>query len=180
MTTPPELLEQSLEAHGDALYRAALLAAGDEGRAAALLRELAAALGAPALLARRVAAARAAEARAADERAPRRPRPARANLFAPFALHHLGLDQRMALGLHLLLGYDGPRLAGVLGLDTATARAAMVEGARALGPATGHALADRVSGEACPGLRPLLADPSGGSRHSAPVRGPPATRQARR
>lgn len=184
MTTPPELLEHSLEVYGDTLYRAALIAAGDEGRAAALLRELAAGIGRaqaapeaappaldePALLARLVAAARAAEAAEAAH-APRRQRQPRANLFAPFALHHLGLDQRMALGLHLLLGYDGPRLAAVLGLDTPVARAALIEAARALGPAAGHALTDRVTGEACAGVRAILADASAGSRHSAAVRG---------
>ncbi len=182
MTTPPELLEQSLDAFGDTLYRLALLAAGDEGRAAGLLRDLAGQLAAPDapplaldepdLIARLVAVARADEERAARSRAAAKtPRAARANLFAPFALHHLPLEQRLALGLHLLLGYDGARLGRALASEPAAARAALIEGARALGPAAGVALTDRVSGEQCAGVREILADPGAGLRHSAAVRG---------
>lgn len=187
MTTPPELLEHSLDVHGDTLYRLALLLAGDERGAAGLLRDLAAALGPalaapdgepapldePALLARLVAVARAAEARAAARRQPAlaAPRRARANLFAPFALQRLTLDQRAALGLHLLLGYDGVRSARVLGGDPAGARATLIAGARALGHAAGASLTDRFSDDACAGVRAILADPAAGSRHSAAVRG---------
>lgn len=185
MTTPAELLEQSLAAHGDTLFRVALVTAGDERQAGQLLRDLAASLrrelaapeatrtplGEPELLARLVATARAAEQRAAGRRGHKGPGPTRLNLFAPFALHHLSLEQRLALSLHLLLGYDGPRLALVLGGDTAGARAALVAGARALGPAIGVALTDRASDARCEGVRAIIADPSAGSRQSAAVRG---------
>lgn len=181
MTPPPEQLEQTLEAHGDALYRVAVVMVGDEGGAARLLRDLAAALGQPgapaapldepALVALLVAAARAAAEGEARGGPARRPRRERANLFAPFALHHLTLDQRTAVALHLLLGYDGQRLAAALGGDLAGARAALVAGVRSLAPAAGASLTDRVSGEQCDQVRAVLADPAAGSRSGAAVRG---------
>ncbi|NTU79888.1 MAG: anti-sigma factor [Chloroflexales bacterium] len=182
MTTPPELLEQSLDAHGDTLYWIALVVAGDERRAAALLRDMmspdaleagGAAPDEPALMARLAAAARRQEEREAG-RGGRARGAARVNLFAPFAIHSLPLDQRLALALYLLLGYDGARLAGALGGDEASARAALIAGARGLGPAVGATLTDRVSGEQCAAARDALIDPVATARHST-VRGHLAT-----
>lgn len=176
MTFPAELLEGALAAHGDTLYRLALLLGGDERAAEALLRATVAErvaawreappVGPPdeaELLAGLVAAARA----AADKRGPRRP-PAP---FGPFNLGRLPVDQRMALGLHLLPGYDAARIGRVLGLDTAAALAVLVDAVRALGPAAGHSLTDRVSGDLCASVRAALADPSAGARHGAAMRG---------
>lgn len=185
MTPPAELLEQALTKSGDPLYRLALLLAGDEAGAERLLRASVAALvaawresppavppGEPELLADLVAAARADEEQRAKQR-PARPRGQVA--FGPFALGRLPLEQRAALGLFLLFGYDGLRIAQVTGAEPAVARAALVDAVRALGPAAGHSLPDRVSGELCGPVRASLADPSAGSRHGAAVRGHLAT-----
>jgi hypothetical protein len=180
MVAPAALLEQALAAHGDTLYRLALLAAGDEPAAEALLQALAAerlatwreapppaAPGEPELLTALAAAARAAEAKPArPSRRARRPL-----AFGPFPIARLPLDQRLALGLHLLLGYDGPRIAAVLGGAPEQARALLVAAVRALGPAAGHSLTDRVSGEQCQPVREALVDPTAGSRQGAAVRG---------
>ena len=182
MTIPPELLEQSLDAYGDTLYRIALIIVGDERRTAALLCAPAVApvaTNAPpdafALLARLVAAARRQEERALAQGGARAPKKSGVNLFAPFAMQRLPLDQRLALGLYLLLGYDGAQLAGLLGGDEAAARAALIAGARALGPAVGTTLTDTFSGEQCAGVRDALVDPTATARQSAAVRGHLAT-----
>lgn len=187
MTTPAELLERALAAHGNTLYHFALLAGGDERAAEALLRDLAAERVAawreappaappdePELLAGLAAAAVVAEAK----RAARRPtqagpaaRAGRAAAPGPLALGRLPLDQRLALGLYLLLGYDSSRIARVLGADEAGALAALTAAVRALGPAAGHALTDRVSGDLCGPVRAALADPASTARHGAAVRG---------
>ena len=176
MIPPSVLLEQTLAAHGDRLYHVALLAGGDERAAATLLlramREL---LNAwqeqpptqlPAeteALARIVAAARGAEPRTAR----RRPQ----LVLPPFALHHLPLDQRLALGLHLLLGYDCARAGQALGLDEVEVRAALVAAVRALGPAAGASLPDRVEDEVCEEARAALVDPLAGTRRGPVMRG---------
>lgn len=176
MITPSETLEQALAAHGDTLYRMALLLGGDDRRAEALLRAavtdlLAAGLAAPpdepALLARLVAAARREEARR------RRPAPRPPNSLPPLyrSVLTLPLDQRLALGLALLAGYDMARAAQTAGQDEPTARAALIDAVRTLAPAAGHSLTDRVSGETCDDVRAALIDPAGRQRHSAAVRG---------
>jgi hypothetical protein len=170
------LPEQAFAVHGDVLYRFALALVGDEGRAAQLLRALAADLPAgaasePALLSGLLAAARREEERVARGR--RRPRPAPP--LGPFALTSLPLTQRAALIAHLLLGYDGQRLADLLGLAPADARAALIDAVRALGSAAGLALTDRVSDERCAPVRDLLVDPALGSRQSTAARGHLAT-----
>jgi hypothetical protein len=181
MTPPAELLERALAAHGDTLYRFALLMGGDERAAEALLRDLVAAqVGAwheaapPAppdeaeLLAGLAVAARAAEARRTARRRPPPPP-------GPFALGRLPVDQRLALGLHLLLGYDAARSGRVLGVGQDAALAALTDAVRAVGPAAGHSLPDRISGDLCLPVRAALTDPSSGARHGAAVRGHLAT-----
>lgn len=170
------LPEQIFAVHGDVLYRFALALTGDEGRAGRLLCALAADLPAdapaePALLAALLATARRAEEQAARSRR----RPQRARPLGPFALQSLPLEQRAALVAHLLLGYDGQRLADLLGLSAETARTALIDAVRALGLAAGLALTDRVSDERCAPVRDLLADPALGSRQSAAARGHLAT-----
>lgn len=187
-----EQLERALAAHGDTLYRVAILAGGDERTAGRLLvvaiRALvvswgeaspAAPPGESELLACLVAAARAHEARSSRGAArarpswsfPRTPSRRSAPSWAPFPLQRLPLDQRLALGLHLLLGDDATRIARALGTDAPAARAALRDGGRALGPAVGLTLTDRTSGELCDAVRDALVDPVGGSRHGAAVRG---------
>ncbi len=176
MITPSALLEQTLAAYGDRLYHMALLASGDERAAATLLlratRELVNAWqnqpppqppAEPEVLARLVTAARGAEPRTA----PRGPQPD----FPPFALHHLPLDQRLALGLHLLLGYDCARVGQALDLDEGTARATLIAAAHALGPAAGTSLPDRIEDELCEKVRAALVDPLAGARHGPIARG---------
>src|SRR5690606_842660 len=79
------------------------------------------------------------------------------------------------IGLHLLLGYDSAHLARALGLDEAGARGALTEAVRALGPAAGHTLTDRTSGEHCLAVREALADPLARARNASAVRGHLAT-----
>jgi len=179
MTSPPELLEQALAAHGDPLFRMALLLGGDARRAEELLRAAVAALLAeglaappdePALLAALAAAARRAEARRGQSgRAAPRPPAGLPPLYRSILL--LPLDGRLALGLALLAGYDLPRLARVAGQEEPATRAALIDAVRALAPAAGTSLTDRVSGETCPDVRAALVDPGGRQRHSAAVRG---------
>jgi hypothetical protein len=176
MITPSALLERTLAAHGDRLYQVALLAGGDERAAATLLlratRELVNTWREqlppqpPAeleVLARLVTAARDAEPRTA-RRGPQLG-------FPPFALHHLPLDQRLALGLHLLLGYDCARVGRALALDEVAARASLIAAVRALGPAAGTSLPDRVEDEVCEDVRAALVDPLAGARHGPVARG---------
>ncbi len=182
MMTPPELLEQALAAHGDLLYHLALLAAGDERGAESLLRAVtndlvaawretptAAAPAAPGLLARLAAAARRSAAQPPGQRtrARRRVRPG----VLPLALQHLSLDQRLALALHLLSGYDVARIGQVLELPASAARNALIAAVRALGPFAGSSLPDRTSGELCLEVHDALADPVAGARHGSLVRG---------
>lgn len=188
MTSPAELLERALTAHGATLYRLALLLAGDEAGAGALLRAAtaervavwresppAAPPGERELLTALADAARVAEAQRAAGRPGKPGRGAQLVAFGPFALQRLPFEQRLALGLFLLASYDGDRIAQVSGVEPAAARATLTEAVRALGPAAGHALSDRVSGELCLPVRESLADPSSGARHGAAVRGHLAT-----
>ncbi|MGQ9926215.1 MAG: anti-sigma factor [Chloroflexaceae bacterium] len=174
MIGPSVLLEQTLAAYGDRLYHVALLAGGDERAAATLLlratRELLNAWDErpptqlPAeteVLARIVTAARSA--------APRTARRGPQLVLPPFALHHLPLDQRLALGLHLLLGYNCTRTGQALGLEEAEARATLIAAMRALGPAAGTSLPDRVENEVCEDVRAALVDPLAGTHRRGPV-----------
>ncbi|MCX7791226.1 MAG: anti-sigma factor [Chloroflexaceae bacterium] len=176
MITPSALLERPLAAYGDRLSHVALLAGGDERAAATLLlratRELLdtwqeqppAHLPAETeVLASLVATARGAE--------PRTPRRAPRLVLSPFALHHLPLDRRLALGLHLLLGYDCARIGQTLALDEVVARTTLIAAVRALGPAAGTSLPDRVEDELCEAVRAALVDPPAGARHGPVARG---------
>ncbi len=166
-------LEQALRNSGDLLYRLALVAGGERQTAERLLLALGSDLAgssAPAappeldLPARLVHLAR-------QQSPPSRQRPAAPNGPALFrSLLALPLEQRMAIALHLLAGYDSPRLAQSLGYDLQTARTKLVEAVRALGPGTGTSLTDRISDEGCAPVRELLADPSAGSRERPAVR----------
>ncbi|MFQ3663196.1 MAG: anti-sigma factor [Chloroflexaceae bacterium] len=174
MITPSALLERTLAVHGDRLYHIALLAGGDERAAAELLQSATRALletwqkGPPTqppaeteLLARLVSVARSTPTRIARRRpwSRRGPRVA----FPPFALHHLTLDQRLAVGLHLLLGYDCARIGQVLDQDHVATRATLIAAVRALGPAAGTSLPDRREDERCETVRAALIDPLAGT-----------------
>ncbi|MCS6881759.1 MAG: hypothetical protein RMK84_08495 [Oscillochloridaceae bacterium] len=180
MITPSALLEQTLAAYGDRLYHMALLAGGDERAAATILlgatRDLSrswqeqppAQLPAETdVLARLVTVARVAEQRMGQRRLRRGPR----LVFSTFALHHLPLDQRLALGLHLLLGYDGARIGQALDLDEDAARAMLIAAVRALGPAAGTSLPDRIEDERCEATRAALVDPATGASYGSVIRG---------
>lgn len=179
MTPPQELIERGLRVHGDALYRAALLLAGDDQGAERLLRaSVAALIAAPPitppdeadLLARLLAAARAAEAkRASKRRAAARP-PADISPIER-SLWLMPAERRLALGLHLLLGYDVARLARVLATDESSARAGLIEAMHAIAPAARVSLTDRTSGDHCLAVREALVDPAGRLRHAPAIRG---------
>lgn len=174
---PSVLLEPIFTTHGDTLYRTALLLEANERRATRLLHALAADLAGAAplnppgdveLLARLVALARAAEAKLKPERRRTR-RPTDSAIYR--SLHSQPLESRLALGLHLLLGYDPERIAAVLGSDPPSATRLLETAMRAVAPAAGTDLPDRVSSDHCYAVRAALIDAAGRERHSAAVRG---------
>jgi hypothetical protein len=175
--SPSVLLEPIFTTHGDTLYRVALLLAPNERRAEQLLHALAAELAAALpltppgdveLLARLVALARTAEAKQKPQR--KQPRNAGASPIYR-SLHSQPLDQRLTLGLHLLLGYDSSRIAAVLGNDPPAAGQLLEQAMRAIAPAAGSDLPDRVSSDHCYAVRAALIDTASRERHSAAVRG---------
>jgi hypothetical protein len=179
--SPPVLLEPLLTVHGDALYQGSLLIATTERRAAQLLQRLAADLAADPpfapptevdLFARLVALARAAEARQKPQRGSARVAAASAVYRS---LQGQPLDQRLALGLHLLFGYEPARIAQALGTDPAAAGRLLEQALRAVAPATGSDLPDLVGSEHCYAVRAALIDPSSRERHSTAVRSHLAT-----
>ncbi|NNJ10681.1 hypothetical protein EKD04_010095 [Chloroflexales bacterium ZM16-3] len=179
MPSPHELIERALRIHGDAIYRAALLLAGNAQGAEGLMRALVAdLLAAPPvsapdeadLLARLLAAARAEVARqAARRREAARPAADLPPLYR--SLFALPADQRLALGLHLLQGYDVGHLARIAAADDAAARAGLIAAMRAVAPAAGISLTDRSSGDHCLSVRDALVDPAGRLRHAPAIRG---------
>lgn len=178
MTTPSTVLEQALDTYGDTLYRVALLLGGDERHAELILRDLAADLVAtfpsgPAdetdLIARLTRAAVSRESSPGARRSVPRPPLSLPPLYR--SLLGLPLEQRLALGLHLLLGYDIARLARAVAIDEPAARANLLAAVSAIAPAAGISLTDRVSSDHCPSVRDALIDPAGRARHSAAVRG---------
>lgn len=177
MTTPPELLEQALAAHGANLYRIALLLAGDPRRAERLLRATvrdllespAAPLDEPTLLSRLSNAARQHEAREIEQGRRRQPRDRRAPALYQ-RVQGLPFEQRLSVGLHLLLGYDLGQIARVAAADASATTRAITGAIRTLAPATGTSLTDRVSGELCDSVRAALIDPASRARHSGATR----------
>lgn len=177
MTTPPELLEQALTAHGANLYRVALLLAGDARRADQLLRTTVGSLlespehplDEPTLLTRLAAVARRREEREVEQGQRRPPRDRRAPPLYQ-RVQGLPFDQRLSVGLHLLLGYDLGQVARVAAADTSVAIKALIGAIRALAPAAGTSLTDRVSGELCDSVRAALIDPASRARHSGATR----------
>ncbi|NCC30766.1 MAG: anti-sigma factor [Chloroflexia bacterium] len=181
MAIAAEFIEETLTLYGQTLYQVALVAAGDERQASALLKTLIKDLLADppdlpvdeaALLARLLIVADREQARQQKQRQLRLPVD-----LPPLYRSLLGhpLQPRMLLTLYLLRGYDGARLATVLGMEPAAVREALIAAARALGPAAGMSLPDRVSSELCAPVRVVLVDPSAGSRQTGAVRGHLAT-----
>ncbi len=173
MASPHELIERALAAHGDALFRVALLYAGDDRGAEALLRALisdlitAPPVAAPDeadLVARLTAVARAARRRT-SLRIPAGLPPIYRSLLG------LAPDQRLVLGMHLLLGYDVARVARATAVDMSAARAALLAAMHAAAPATGIALTDRTSGDDCLAVRDVLVDSIGSQGRVSAVRG---------
>ncbi|PDW03025.1 anti-sigma factor [Candidatus Viridilinea mediisalina] len=167
--SPPNQ-DQSLALHADLLYRFALALTSDAQAAERVVRALAVTLppgphDETTLLAALLQAARRYEQGRKGRRGPAQ-RP-----FAPFNLHALTLEQRAALVAYLLLGFDSARLARLLDLPREAAQATLIDAVRALGPAAGQALTDRVSGAECQGVRHLSIDPVVGSRQSSAARG---------
>lgn len=177
MASPHELIERALSIHGDVIFRAALLLAGDDKGVEPLLYGLVAAMNvaSPAsppteddLLAHLLALA---QARAAKRSLQRQFRPA-ADLPPLYrSLLSLPLSQRLALGLHLLFGYDAAHLALVIGEDETTARANLLRAMQALAPPAGITLTDVISSEHCLAVRDALMDPAGRLRHAPAIRG---------
>jgi hypothetical protein len=174
--SPSGLLEPIFTTHGDTLYRVALLLEPHEHRAARLLHALAADLiNTPPLtpptdadlLARLITLARIADARPKQQRRPthRSDAPAiyRSLLSQP-------LDARMALGLHVLLGYDPGRIAVTLGSEPAAASRLLEQAMRTVAPAAGRDIPDRVSSDHCYAVRTALIDTTSRERHSSAVR----------
>ncbi|NJN16468.1 MAG: hypothetical protein HC822_09455 [Oscillochloris sp.] len=170
MTTSPALLKQILAAHGDSLYRTALLLVGNERDAGRLLQrfitDLVAAWGVappatppdePSLLAALIAIVRGEQAKRSQQR---RPLP---NNLPPLYRSVLGLplEQRAAIALMLINGYDLQRMALALAQDEAAVRTTLITAMRALAPATGQSITDRVSADLCHEVRAALVDPAG-------------------
>jgi hypothetical protein len=178
MSSPHELIERALATHGDALFRVALLYGDDRG-AEVLLRALvtdliAAPPAAPPDEADMVARLSAVTRADAAKRAGRRgaaPRPPASLPPIYCGLFTLPADQRLALGLNLLLGYDLARLARVTAADEPAARAGLLAAMRAAAPAAGVALTDRTDDDSCLAVREALADPAGRLRHTPAIRG---------
>lgn len=178
MNDPVQSLEATLAAYGDQLYHLALLAGGDETTATTLLlaavrggaatwRERAEmnALAAPQLLASMVVAARRAAARPVWRRRPWHRRRTALKVALP-ALQQLTLDQRLALGLHLLAGYDAARIAAILTINEDEARAALVAAVRTLGHAADVSLPDLADNEECAANLRALVAPAAGARQT--------------
>jgi hypothetical protein len=176
MSTTAETLTAALDAHGDTLYRLALLLGASERRAATVLSALAATIIAEPLATpineaelfrRLLAQAHLLDARKSTKRQPtgNRTLPAlyRSLLSQP-------IDTRMRIGLYLLLGYEAERVAVVMDETPVTARDRLIEALRNLGPATGNALTDRVSGPSCHDMRHALIDPAGHGRQNQTLR----------
>src|SRR5438477_10510303 len=139
--TTPTALERAIQRYGDDLYRMALLLTSDEAQAAATLRSAMrrmidtplAGISEVTLSAALVASL------PPDRRRLRRRLPAWARLpaaraEAPLvaALAPLPRQQRLALGLAFLHGFDAPQAAAVLGSDEAQVRVLTRDALRAL------------------------------------------------
>lgn len=181
MSVTAELLKQILAIYGDTLYRVALLLKGDERGAERLLlcftRELVTAWSeAPPAPDDRselvLLAALASIARATERSRHRWFRDLnRTPATGTPAIEQLPLEQRLALALSSLLGYDSPRIAAVLGGDASQARASLLGAIRALSPVAGHTLTDEVSGEFCLPVRDVLVDADAGAGQGTALRG---------
>ncbi|MBX0328764.1 anti-sigma factor, partial [Oscillochloris sp. ZM17-4] len=87
------------------------------------------------------------------------------------SLFSLPLGQRLAVGLHLIQGYDVARLARITAAEEPSARADLIAAMRAVAPAAGISLTDRTSGDHCLAVRDALVDPAGRLRHAPAIRG---------
>ena len=174
MSSPYDLIERALAIHGDALFRLALLLAGDDQGAEALLRACVRDLidvppPVPPDEMDLVARLSAVAARVSRPRhAPRLPT---ATPLLYGSLFRLTSAQRLALGLHLFMGYDVARVARVSATELPAARAELLAAMRAIAPATNVTLTDQISDDACLAVRDVLADPAGRLRHTPATRG---------
>jgi hypothetical protein len=144
VTTTPTALERAIQRYGDDWYRLALLLTPDEGHAAAILRDAASRLAAARAdvlhepdLVRALIIALPVERRRLWSR--RRPVWARLPATRPetplvAALARLPRQQRLALGLLLLRGFEPAQVAGMIGGEEAHARALARDALRALAP----------------------------------------------
>jgi DNA-directed RNA polymerase specialized sigma24 family protein len=148
--TTSTALEHALQQYGDDLYRLALLLASDEAHTAAALHSAVPRLAdaPPDALDELAMSAALVAALPAERRRIRRRLPAWARLpadrqEAPLvaALARLPRQQRLALGLMLLRGFDATQAANVLGADEAHARALTRDALVALAPYVQPALA---------------------------------------
>ncbi|NTV64854.1 MAG: hypothetical protein HGA65_15190, partial [Oscillochloris sp.] len=181
MAAPYELIETMLSKYGTTIYRIALLLAGNERGAEHLIVVLVRHLQAnpPSVPFDDVDLI--AQLRVIALAQPARPsRPARRDEATTTVriyqrLITLPIDQRLALGLHLLLGYDLTRLARVLASDPQTAQATLLAAGYMLAPAARIALTNQVSSDQCPDIRNALIEPAGRLRHTPAIRGHLAT-----
>lgn len=184
------MLEQALAGHGDLLFRAALELTGDETRAARALRAMArqAALATPppldapgllALLTATVRAQSGSPATGAPATRPHRPASRRTSALAASnlarAIQELPLDQRQALVLLLLLGYDAERAALIAGTDAAAVNASLSAALPALARPASVTLPASLPTNDCPPARQALMAAHDHTPRSAAVRGHLAT-----
>lgn len=87
------------------------------------------------------------------------------------SLLHLPIEQRFALALYLLFGYDLAQIATILNMDAAASRATLFSAMRNLAPSATLSLTEQSSSEACQEVRSALIDPGGRLRHTPAIRG---------
>jgi hypothetical protein len=182
MNASPLPLEQILDIDGDPLYRMALLLGGDERGAAELLLDLARrelrtwspGSEQPALMAALLAAAQRRE-KPRTETSRREP-PRNAIELPPVyrRILLLPLEQRLVLGLRLLLGYDEAHLAEA-GFPAEQAQKLYDQALRALAPTARVDISDYGPEDLCDATRAALRRNSGRVNREPALRGHLAT-----
>ena len=164
MSASPVSLEQILAVEGDPLYRIALLLGGDERVAARLLGYIAShELRGWSQGDDQAALIGALYAAAQRQPKPRRPGPPPSNPALPPLFQRvlrLPLDQRLALGLRLLLGYDSARLAAA-GLPPDQSGPLYATALRSLAPAARVQISDYGPETLCTPVRAAISEATG-------------------
>ncbi|WP_129626337.1 sigma-70 family RNA polymerase sigma factor [Candidatus Oscillochloris fontis] len=180
MSTPNNLIETILDHHSGTLYRAALILGREARGAERLLRLLMTELvrADPANPPSEPDLLRLLFTVAQTQPPPRHTHPPRSRTDQPTlhqSLLHLPSEQRYALALYLLFGYDLAHLATILNMDAAASRATLFSAMRNLAPSAMLSLTEQNSSETCQEVRIALVDPGGRLRHTPAIRGHLAT-----